>query len=229
MRLPLYVEFEGKRVAVIGGGGVGTSRAKKFIEAGADVTVFSLEFSDELRKLESEGRVKLVRASVEELDFESVVPHFHLIVVAIGERKFNDEIIRIATKHKTLVNLANDAEATEVVVPFEGCVNGVRFAITTEGKSGIVARKVREIFEETLKERKDVSCLLEVMDHVKRYMKSTGVPVSVRMKIYPALGRDRKLLELVESCRVEEAKAYAEKFIRDVVSGKLHIEEGIDF
>ncbi|MEM2190049.1 MAG: NAD(P)-dependent oxidoreductase, partial [Archaeoglobaceae archaeon] len=55
MRVALFIEFEGKKVAVIGGGYVGTTRAKKFLETGAKVTVFSLNFSDELLKLSEEG------------------------------------------------------------------------------------------------------------------------------------------------------------------------------
>jgi len=61
MRIPLFIEFEGKRVLVIGGGGVGTLRAKKFLEAGASVKVLSLDFSDELKELSREGRVELVK------------------------------------------------------------------------------------------------------------------------------------------------------------------------
>jgi len=120
MRIPLYIEFKGKNVLVIGGGGVGTLRAKKFIEAGANVKVLSLDFSDELRKLEKEGKVKLIRSDAfNEKLLEDLIPKSDLVVVAIPNLKINDIVWRIAKKCKTLVNLANDAERTEVVVPFE--------------------------------------------------------------------------------------------------------------
>ncbi|WP_367834253.1 NAD(P)-dependent oxidoreductase [Vulcanisaeta sp. JCM 16159] len=42
MRVPLFIEFSGRNVLIIGGGGVGTRRAIKFLLAGANVRVLSL-------------------------------------------------------------------------------------------------------------------------------------------------------------------------------------------
>jgi len=163
MRIPLYIEFSGKKVAVIGGGGVGTLRAKKFIEVGAEVTVFSNEFSDELRLMFERGEVNLVKASADELNFDEIARNFDLIVVAIGSKEFNEEIIKAASKYRAMVNLANDARKTEVVVPFEGGKDGIRFAVTTEGKSGVVARKVKELFQNVLEENEELVHFLK--DH----------------------------------------------------------------
>ncbi|HDN73778.1 MAG TPA: bifunctional precorrin-2 dehydrogenase/sirohydrochlorin ferrochelatase, partial [Archaeoglobus sp.] len=170
MRVPLYIELSDKKVAVIGGGNVGTNRARKFIEAGADVTVFSLEFTDELINLEKNNLVKLVRADVSDLDLDKIASEYYLIVVALNDREYNKRILRIARKYKTLINLANDADMTEVVVPFEGGKEGIRFAVTTEGKSGIVARKVRDMFQETLEKNEEIYYFLRAMEHLKKYM-----------------------------------------------------------
>jgi len=230
MRIPLYIEFSGKKVAVIGGGGVGTLRAKKFVEVGDDVTVFSKEFSDELRMMFERGEVKLVEASAEELDFESIARNFDLIVVAIGSKEFNDKIIEVASKYRAMVNLANDAVKTEVVVPFEGGKEGIRFAVTTEGKSGVVARKVRDLFQEALEGREDLITFLEAMDYLKSYMKSNNVPVELRMRLYPIVSKDETFLELVNAGRVEEAKKLVERIVQDYVSGRRKAEEeGIQF
>ncbi|WP_202318675.1 precorrin-2 dehydrogenase/sirohydrochlorin ferrochelatase family protein [Archaeoglobus neptunius] len=226
MRIPLYIEFQGKRVAVIGGGGVGTLRAKKFIEAGAEVSVFSQDFSSELLKLSEEGKVELVRASVESMDFEKLASNFHLIVVAIGSKDFNERVIEAAEKHKAMVNLANDAKMTEVVVPFEGGKNGVRFAVTTEGKSGVVARKVRDKFQRVLDEEEELFYFLNAMDHLKSYMKKRNVPVNLRMKLYSIVSSDVRFVELVKQEKVDEARKLAEEIVEEYVSGKKKAENG---
>ncbi len=226
MRIPLYIEFKGKKVAVIGGGGVGTSRAKKFIEAGADVTIFSLEFSDELLKLAEKNVVKLVKTDVSDIKFDEILADYHLVVVAIGDKKYNREIIDAARKSKTLVNLANDAEMTEVVVPFEGGKDGIRFAVTTEGKSGVVARKVRDTFQEILERDDEIFYFLQAMDHLKKYMKARQIPVNVRMKLYSAVSSDSEFRKLVSEEKIEEARRYAEKLVEDYVSGKRKLESG---
>ncbi len=61
MRVPLFIEFSGRNVLVVGGGGVGTRRAIKFLLAGANVRVLSLEFSSELLRYAEQGKVVLIR------------------------------------------------------------------------------------------------------------------------------------------------------------------------
>ena len=231
MRVPIYVEFEGKNVLVIGGGGVGTFRAKKFLNAGANVKVLSLEFSDELKELAKSGEVELIRGDVrDEGKLDKLIRDSYLVVVALPFTDFNDKIVELAKKHKTLVNLANDAKKTEVVIPFEGEFEGIRFAVTTEGKSGIVARRVKDIFLRALEEDEEIVFFLKAMDHLKRYMKEKNIPIQLRMKLYFAVSGDERFRELVRSGKVELAKEWAEKLVEDYVSGRKKLDiEGIEF
>ncbi|MEM4472088.1 MAG: bifunctional precorrin-2 dehydrogenase/sirohydrochlorin ferrochelatase [Archaeoglobaceae archaeon] len=222
MRIPLFIEFSGKKVAIVGGGNVGTVRAKKFIEVGADVTVFSIEFSEELKKLESDGKVKLVEKKIEEIEDE--LSNFDLVVIAIGDKSYNKKFKELAKKHKFLLNLANDANETEVVVPFEGGKDGIRFAVTTEGKSGVVARMVRDRFQKLLESDRTIFTYLFAMEHLKMYMKSNNVPINVRMRVYSIAGSNKDLLKLSEEGKVEEAKKLVEK-IADEELKKGEIDE----
>lgn len=228
MRIPLYIEFNGKNVLIIGGGGVGTSRAKKFIEAGANVKVLSLEFSDELKGLEKEGKVELIKGNAfDEKVLEPLIAWCNMVTVAIGNLEINDIVERIAKKYKVLVNLANDAERTEVVVPFEGEVEGIRFAVTTEGKSGVVARKVRDTFQRMLEEDDETIYFLRAMDHLKRYMKSKNVPVQMRMKLYFVISSDPEFRRLVKEEDIEGARLLAEKLVKEYLSGEREIDESL--
>ncbi len=229
MRLPLYIEFSGKKVAIIGGGDIGSFRAKKFADAGAEVTVYSLEFSSDLIQLEKLGKVRLVSANAKDLDYEEILPNYDLVVVALADKSLNSRIIEVARKFKVLVNIANDANVTEVVVPIEGKVGEIRFAITSEGKSSIAARKAKEIIEETLKRREDLKCLLEVMDFVKFYMKGLNIPVDMRMRIYSSLSRDENFLKLVNDSKKTEAKEYAKKYIYNIINKNIDLGEVVNF
>ncbi|HIP62677.1 MAG TPA: bifunctional precorrin-2 dehydrogenase/sirohydrochlorin ferrochelatase [Archaeoglobus profundus] len=228
MRIPLYIEFSGKDVLIIGGGGVGTSRAKKFIEAGAKVKVLSLEFSDELKKLANEGKVSLIKGDVfNEKNLEKLIAESNLVVVAIPDRRINDIVEKIAKKYKTLINLANDAERTEVVVPFEGEVDGIRFAVTTEGKSGIVARKVKDLFLKVLKEDEEIIPFLKAMEHLKKFMKSHNVPIQMRMKLYFVISSDPEFRELIRKGEVDKARSLAERLVYEYMSGKRKIDKDV--
>ena len=231
MRIPLFIEFKDKNVLVIGGGGVGTLRAKKFLNAGAKVKVLSLDFSEELKELERSGFLELVKCDASDLKtLEEFIKWADLVVVAIPNQSLNKPIVDIAKKYKTLVNLANDAQRTEVVIPFEGEFEGIRFAVTTEGKSGIVARKVKEMFLKVLEEDEEVVYFLKAMDHLKRYMKAKEIPVQLRMKLYFAISSDEEFRRLVREGKVEEARALAEKLVEEYVTGKRELDvEGIQF
>ena len=224
MRIPLYIEFKGKNVLVIGGGGVGTSRAKKFKESGANVRVISLEFSEELRTL----GVELVKGDAgDEMLLEEHLKWCDLVTVAIPDTSLNERIMEFARKYKALVNLANDAEKTEVVVPFEGEIQGIKFAVTTEGKSGVVARIVRDRIAEMLEGDEETINLLKAMDFLKRYMKENEIPVRVRMKMYFAVSGDGKFRELVREGKVEEAREYAVRFLREYMEGKRRVHDDV--
>ncbi|NOY10753.1 MAG: bifunctional precorrin-2 dehydrogenase/sirohydrochlorin ferrochelatase [Archaeoglobi archaeon] len=224
MRIPLYIEFSGKNVLIIGGGGVGTSRAKKFLSAGARVRVLSIEFSDELKEMD----VELIKGDArDEALLEEHIGWCDLVTVAIPDTSVNDAVIRLAKKHRALVNLANDAERTEVVVPFDGEVDGIRFAVTTEGKSGVVARAVRDKFLQILREDEELLNLLRAMDFLKRYMKENEVPVNVRMKMYFAVSGDEEFKRLVREGRIEEAKEFAIKYLREYLEGKRDVDDSV--
>jgi precorrin-2 dehydrogenase/sirohydrochlorin ferrochelatase len=222
MRIPLFIEFKGKKVAVVGGGYVGTVRAKKFAEVGAEVTVFSLNFSEELLRLGREGKVRLVEKEASELEEE--LREFDLVVLAIGDKSLNSKFKDLSRKYRFLLNLANSAEETEVVVPFEGGKDGIRFAVTTEGKSGVVARKVRELFQSVLERDETLFVYLSAMEHLKKYMKEKEFPVNVRMKIYSILGSSQELMRIAESRDL----AGAMKFVETVAEEKAKEFKGVE-
>jgi precorrin-2 dehydrogenase/sirohydrochlorin ferrochelatase len=228
MRIPLYIEFKGKNVLTIGGGGVGTVRAKKFYEAGANVKVISLDFSDELKELAKRGEIELIEGDAFREDvLEPLIAWSNLVVVAIGNLEINDLVEKLARKYKVLVNLANDANRTEVVVPFEGEVEGIRYAVTTEGKSGVVARKVRDEFHRILEADEETIYFLKAMEHLKKYMKSINVPVQLRMKLYFVISANEKFRELIKEENIDKARSFAEKLVNEYLSGKREIDESL--
>ena len=224
MRIPLYIDFKGKNVLIIGGGGVGTSRARKFRETGANVRVLSLNFSEELENMD----VELVTGDARNSDFlEEHVKWCDLVTVAIPDVGVNDTVIELARKHRALVNLANDSERTEVVVPFEGEIEGIRFAVTTEGKSGIVARVVRDRIAEMLENDEETINLLRAMDFLKRYMKENEIPVDVRMKMYFAISSDDSFKKLVKEGKIREAKDFALRYLNEYLEGRREIGDDV--
>ena len=219
MRLPLYIEVKGKNILVIGGGREGTRRAKKFFNAGANVKVLSLEFSDELLKFSDS--IELIHGDAGDHDLlEKLIANSYIVVVALSTKKLNKNIIEVAKKYGVMVNLTNDAVETEVVVPFETMVDGLRIAMTSEGKSDLVVKEALKRVVNFLHGEKEIFYLLDLMWYLKKYMKSNGIPFEIRRILYHEVFDDSMFRKLALEGRSEDAKERLKEIVRVRVSGK---------
>lgn len=216
--------MRGKNVLIIGGGGVGTVRAKKFLNAGANVKVLSMEFSEELKELKNE-RLELIKGDVYDRRLlEPLIEWANIVTVAIADLNANKFVKEISKRKKCFLNFANDSDETEVVVPFEGEFEGIRFSVTTEGKSGIVARMVRDSILDMLRKDDKVVYFLKSMEFLKRYMKSENIPVDTRMKLYFEISSDKEFRELVNKGDVAKAKELAKFLVKEYVEGRRNFK-----
>ena len=210
MRVPLFIEFSGRNVLVIGGGGVGTRRALKFLKAGARVRVLSLEFSSELMRYAEQGFVELIRGDAHDEELlRRNIEWADLVVIATNDPAINARVRELARELRRFFNDATNAEETEVVVPFEGEINGIRIAVTTEGLSGIIARRTLNKVMNMLREDEELMNMARVWYAVKRRIKETISDVRTRLSLYMELDNDEKFNELARKGLINEALDYA--------------------
>jgi precorrin-2 dehydrogenase/sirohydrochlorin ferrochelatase len=214
-RVPLYIEFSDKSVLIIGGGYVGTKRALKFLEAGAHVIVIALKPSSELIRVSSMGNVDLVIADANTFNYDRVMDKINLLVYAIptnSELKY--KLRRLASERRILFNDTTNASETEVVVPFEGEVNGIRFAVTSEGKSGVAASMVRDYIQVTLS-RSDIHPIVNAWYEAKQLIKKLVDDPHVRMRLYFMLKGDERFLEIARSGDINRVVKYVSEVIKN--------------
>ncbi|MFP3157006.1 MAG: bifunctional precorrin-2 dehydrogenase/sirohydrochlorin ferrochelatase [Caldivirga sp.] len=214
-RVPLYIEFSDKSVLIIGGGYVGTKRALKFLEAGAHVIVIALKPSSELIRASSMGNVDLVIADANTFNYDRVMDKINLLVYAIptnSELKY--KLRRLASERRILFNDTTNASETEVVVPFEGEVNGIRFAVTSEGKSGVAASMVRDYIQATLS-RSDIHPIVNAWYEAKQLIKKLVDDPHVRMRLYFMLKGDERFLEIARSGDINKVVKYVSEVIKN--------------
>lgn len=145
MYYPFFIEIKDKKVLVVGGGRIGTKRALALKEHGANVTVVSKEFSDELKR----SKIRLIKRDLSKKDI--TIKNFFLIVIATNNKKINEKICRIAKKKGILVNRADSHASGDVVFPMVSEISGHRVAFTTLGKNPKLCRKVKDIIENVSK------------------------------------------------------------------------------
>ncbi|WP_291767360.1 precorrin-2 dehydrogenase/sirohydrochlorin ferrochelatase family protein [Caldivirga sp. UBA161] len=214
-RVPLFVEFNDKRVLVIGGGYVGTRRALKFSEAGAYVTVIALKPSSELIKANSTSSIDLIIADAGMFDYSRIIRVINLLVYAIPTNtELKNRLREMIRGERVLFNDTTNANETEVVVPFEGEVNGVRFAVTTEGKSGVAASIVRDYLQAELA-KSDLHPLINAWYEAKELIKKRVNDPHIRMSIYFELKYDENFIELARKGDMGNVVKYVNEVIKN--------------
>ena len=166
-RLPLFIDFKGRKVVVIGGGSVGERKAV-FFKAG-DVTVVSPEFTHALEAMGRDGSVKLHRMAVKLEDLRGLIEGAFLVVAATGDPHLNEAIVREASEQGVLANSATcDAP---VIVPSVVRKSGVELAISTGGRSPAMAKFLRKWLEAALGE--DIERMLVLQERVRQDLKES--------------------------------------------------------
>ena len=215
LRLPLYVEASKLRVLVVGGGNVGTRRALMFHDAGAKVKVVSLVFSDKLRKAaEKSDRLELLRINAfDQEEMKRLTNWANVVVIATDNPELNKMVSRIARQNDCLVNNATDASDADIVVPFEVTVDGIRVAVTTEGKAGVVARIASERIKNLLEKDVELLTMMKAMSKAKEYMKEKIGKAKDRLPLYFEIEKDKVFREHAKRGDVEGAWRRAKELV----------------
>jgi len=221
VRIPLFIELSNRKVLVLGGGQVGTHRAKKFAEAGARVVVLSREFTEELKRLSREGKVVLYQVSLDRetaLSFvEAWIAWADIVVYTIPDEELAKTVRELCKRYSKLLNDATDAEHTDVVVPFEGSVDGIRIAVTTEGRSSTFARILRDWIIDQIRHNEKLKNLARSWFKAKSIIKREVKDPKKRMMIYRELMNSEEFLKIAQTGDLNKVEQFVKKIIENVL------------
>jgi precorrin-2 dehydrogenase/sirohydrochlorin ferrochelatase len=135
--IPLFHDFEGKRVVVVGGGDVALRKARRFARE-ADVTVVAPRFVDGFQNLDCE----LVSDRVTPDDAADLVSNVYLVVAATDDPSVNDAVATAAKAESCLVNRVDTVG--DVIVPSSIDTAELTVAFSTHGSSPTVSKYLRK-------------------------------------------------------------------------------------
>ena len=195
---PVFLDLEGKKCVVIGGGQVALRKVRMLLGCGADITVISLAFHPNLSSLAENGAIRLIQRPYKTGDLRDAV----LVISATGQRETNRKIAREAGKRGIWINVADDPKRSGFIVPSFFRRGGLTIAVSTSGMSPALARKIRTKLEQDFGE--EYQRLLSLIEEVRSMVKQKKIRVSSDVW-QEALDLDL-LIGLVRKGQQEEAK-----------------------
>jgi precorrin-2 dehydrogenase len=196
---PIFLNLQGKKCVVVGGGTVALRKVTTLLDCGADITVISPKPHAEISELFKNKAIQLVRRSYEPGDLRGAA----LSIAATHVKKINRKVAEEAKKNRTLVNVVDDSEPSDFIIPSSFRRGDLSVAVSTSGKSPAFAKKIRAKLEKNI--GIEYAYLLSLIADVRSEIKKKGLAVSAKAW-QESLDLDSLILFL-KAGRDEEAKA----------------------
>jgi siroheme synthase-like protein len=143
---PLALKMSGREVLVVGGGAVAGRKVASLLDAGASVTVVAPELSSYLRSLVGRHPGRLCHELRSFVDDD--VAGVGLVVAATDDGQTNRQVAHAARARNVLVNVVDDPELSDVIVPSVLDRGALQIAVSTSGRSPALAAAVRRRLED---------------------------------------------------------------------------------
>ncbi len=141
---PMFVDLEGRRCLVVGGGPVATGKVRKLLDHGAAVRLVAPELTPDLEEMAAAGRIAEVhRRTYRPEDLEGCL----LVVAATSLDPINRMVWQDAEALNMLCNVVDAPPLCNFVVPSVVRRGELALAVSTGGASPVVAAHIRRELE----------------------------------------------------------------------------------
>ena len=164
---PVFLKLEELNVLLVGGGKVGLEKLNAIINnsPAASVAIVATNISDKIKKLtEKYPNVLLKERNFEPADLDDK----DIVIVAINDKATSNYIRDIAKQKKILANVADKPEFCDFYLSSVVQKGNLKIAISTNGKSPTMAKRLKETFDDVLPNKLDK--ILNNMETIRKNM-----------------------------------------------------------
>ena len=165
---PVYIILEGRDVLVVGGGDVALRKIESLLEAGARVKAVALDVDERISAL-AKARPELTVEIRGYLKGEAA--RYFLIVAATNSEETNKAVASDAAEAGRLVNVVDQPELCNFIVPSVFRRGDLSVAISTGGASPALSRRIRQRLEAAFPER--FAVLVELLAELRSELQRT--------------------------------------------------------
>jgi len=185
---PIMLDIKDEDCIVVGGGNVAYRKILALLECGSRVTTISDHFKPEIEQLGSEGRIKIIRRGYETGDIKG----YTLVIAASDDRLINKQVAEEAQRNNIFINVVDNKEQSSFIVPSVLRRGDITIAIATNGKSPLLARKLREKLEDIV--GKEYEELLERLYEARTAVRGKNLSMQEKLVEYEKIIEESGLI-----------------------------------
>ena len=159
---PIFLKLENLRVLLIGAGNVGLEKLQAIINNApkAKVKVVAKEISEAFAELANQfSTIEIISAAYN----TSYLDDCDIVISAVNDLTLSEQIRNDAKQKGKLINAADKPELCDFYLGSIVTKGNLKLAISTNGKSPTIAKRLKEIFNELLPEELD-----EVLNNIQQ-------------------------------------------------------------
>lgn len=195
---PISLNIHKKKCVVVGGGEIALRKVRGLLEQGAVVQVITPTLCPELNCLAESKAISVLQRNYESGDLKGTC----IAIAATTETETNKRVAMEAKRQGILVNVVDDPERSDFIVPSYIHRGELTIAVSTAGRSPALARKIRTRLETDF--GKEYASLVALVGEVRSELKQRGVTIN-KSAWQKALDLDG-LIKMVRAGQVEKAK-----------------------
>lgn len=203
------INLEAKRCVVVGGGDIAARKTAGLCDAGAHVLVISPELVPSLQEDLQANRISWLQRAYRSGDLDGSF----LVIAATDDPRVNADVWQECRRIGCLVNVVDDPERCNFILPSLVRREELAIAITTGGASPALARRLREKLEGLI--GPEYGVLASILGELRPTLTSR-IPAHRRLESALEL-IDSNLLEVIRSQGKERAFALARERLDRIV------------
>ncbi|MDQ0287680.1 precorrin-2 dehydrogenase/sirohydrochlorin ferrochelatase [Desulfofundulus luciae] len=196
---PVSLILSQRPCLVVGGGSVAERKVLSLLACGAKVKVVSPTLTPGLRELVDKGKISYRQGEYETADLAGVF----LVIAATDLDEINRWVAAEAMARNMLVNVVDDPPQGNFYVPAVVRRGSLQIAISTDGKSPLLARKIKEELEEHY--GPEYGLLVDLLGEIRHDILENTADPRKRRELLTAI-LDDQVFQLLARGELEQAK-----------------------
>lgn len=151
---PIFLKTEDVHFLIIGGGNVGLEKAETLLRQNSKIklSIVAKDFNESLQEIEANyNNVKLFQKPYEKSDLEGI----DFLIIAVNNPEISKQALQDAREIGIKVNAADQPEFCDFYLGSIVKKGNLKIAISTNGKSPTISKRLREVFEENIPDEMD--------------------------------------------------------------------------